>query len=190
MDIYFSPATLGFYTAEIHGDQIPGDAVKITTERHAELLLAQSTGKRIASDEQGYPVALDPPAPSLSDLKARLVAAISAERDRREENGFPYRGKTLDSTQRSVQRITAAALAAQAALAAGQPFSIDWTTADNSTLTIDATGVIGMPVALAQYAAALHAHSRALKAAVEAAVDQDDLDTIDIQAGWLGDVVA
>lgn len=126
----------------------------------------------------------------LSARQEAMLADISAERDRREESGFPYRGKVLDSTPRSVQRITAAALAAQAALAAGQPFLIDWTCADNSALPLDATGVIGMPVALAQYAAALHAHSRALKATVEAAADQAALDAIDIQAGWPGGGIA
>lgn len=114
---------------------------------------------------------------------SRLVE-INAERDRREESGFPYRGKVLDSTPRSVQRITAAALAAQAALAAGQQFQIDWTCADNSVLALDAAGVIGMPVALAQHAAALHAHARNLKAAVEAAMDSIAVAEIDIQAGW------
>nr|WP_305118835.1 DUF4376 domain-containing protein [Vogesella sp. AC12] len=118
--------------------------------------------------------------------RTELLAAITAERDQHEEAGFPYRGKLLDSTPRSVQRITAAALAAQTALAAGQPFSLDWTCADNSTLSLDAVGVIGMPVALAQHAAALHAHARNLKAAVEAAMDDIALAEIDIQAGWPG----
>uniref|UniRef100_UPI000A946295 DUF4376 domain-containing protein n=1 Tax=Gulbenkiania mobilis TaxID=397457 RepID=UPI000A946295 len=68
------------------------------------------------------------------------------------------------------------------------PFSLEWTCADNSTLTLDAAGVIGMPVALAQHAAALHAHARTLKAAAEAAVDQADLAAVDIHAGWPGEV--
>lgn len=122
----------------------------------------------------------------LAAAQAAKLAAITAERDRREREGFPYLGKVLDSNPRSVQRITAAALAAQAALAAGQSFSLDWTCADNSLLTLDAHGVIGMPVALAQHAAALHAHARALKTAAEATVDQAEMDTIDIQAGWPG----
>lgn len=123
---------------------------------------------------------------SVSEAKAALLAAINAERDRREEAGFPYRGQILDSTPRSVQRITAAALAALAALASGQPYIVEWTCADNSTLTLDAAGVIGIPVALAQHAAALHAHARSLKAAVEAAGSEAELVAIDIHAGWPG----
>lgn len=124
--------------------------------------------------------------PTIEQLKADLLVAINAERDRREESGFPYRNQLLDSTPRSVQRITAAALAAQAAQTAGQPFNIEWACADNSTLTLDAAGVIGMPVALAQHASALHAHARTLKMRVEAAGSEAELDTIDIHAGWPG----
>lgn len=121
---------------------------------------------------------------STTRTRADLLVRINEERDRREELGFPYRGKWLDSTTRSVQRITTAALAAQAALAAGAPFAIDWTCADNSVLPLDAGGVIGMPVALAQHAAALHAHARSLKAAIDAADSEAALAAINIQAGW------
>ncbi len=118
--------------------------------------------------------------------RMEFISAINDERDRREELGFPYRGKLLDSTPRSVQRITAAALAAQAVLATGQPYSVDWVCADNSTLILDAAGVIGMPVALALHAAALHDHARVLKAAVADAGSEAELAAIDIQAGWPG----
>lgn len=120
----------------------------------------------------------------LERLRGERLSAINTERDCREEAGFPYRGKWLDSTPRSVQRITAAALAAQAILASGQSYSVDWTCADNSTLPLDAHGVIGIPVALTQHAAALHDHARALKAAVAAAGSAEELAAIDIQAGW------
>lgn len=126
------------------------------------------------------------PAESVEDLRERKLAAVSTERDRREESGFPYRGKQFDSTPRSVQRITAAALAAQASLAAGQSYSVEWICADNSPLPLDAAGVIGMPVALALHAAALHDHALALKAAVAAAASEADLVAIDIQSGWPG----
>ena len=45
---------------------IPGAAVEVTDERYAELFagLALPGGKRIAADEQGYPILIDPPAPS------------------------------------------------------------------------------------------------------------------------------
>lgn len=59
--MYYSKQTNGFYTREIHGDNIPADAVEITKEQHAALLQGQSEGKVIAADENGYPVLIDPP---------------------------------------------------------------------------------------------------------------------------------
>lgn len=121
---------------------------------------------------------------SLDNLRTSLKVDITLERDRREATVFRYRGKAIDCDPRAVQRITAAALAAQAALATGQPFSLDWTCADNSVLTLDAAGVAGMPLALAAYADALHRHARGLKQAVLAAEDVAALAAIDIQTGW------
>ena len=178
-----SKATRGFYAPEIHGKNMPADVVEITDEYHAELIEGQAQGKII--DWSGdQPVAVDPPPLTMPERRQQRLAAINAERDRREEAGFPYQGKVLDSNPRSVQRITTVVLAAQAALAAGQPFSQEWTCADNSTLVLDAAGVIGMPVALALHAATIHGHARALKAATVAAIDSDELDAIDILAGW------
>ena len=114
----------------------------------------------------GQPLSAEVPPrwPDLATARAEVRAAINRERDRREVGGFPYLGKTLDSDSRSAQRISVAVAAAQAAVAAGQPFALDWICADNSTLSLDAAGVIGMPVALAQYGLALHLAGRAAKA--------------------------
>lgn len=103
-------------------------------------------------------------------------AEIKAERDRLETAGFPYLGKWIDSDARSVQRITGAVQAAQAALADGAPFEIGWTTADNSVLQLYAEQMMGMTVALAARANTLHVIARQLReeiyaeAATEASV--------------------
>lgn len=104
---------------------------------------------------------------------------VNRLRDEKEASGFPYLGKTFDSDERSASRIFGAVQAAQAAVAAGQPFVIDWTVQDNSVLTLDAQETIGMSVAMAQHANALHQHARALKAQVEAATTQDELDAVE-----------
>lgn len=78
----WSKTTNGFYDAAIHGFNIPADAVEITTEHHVALLAAQSAGQRIVADANGYPVAVDPPAPSLDELKAAALSDIDAEAGR------------------------------------------------------------------------------------------------------------
>ncbi|MFA5567461.1 MAG: DUF4376 domain-containing protein [Trueperaceae bacterium] len=120
----------------------------------------------------------------LADAKAELRARINAERDAREEGGFDYLGERIDSGSRSVQRIGVAVTAAQTAMATGAPFALDWTCADNSVLTMDATEVVGMSVALAVYGDSLHQYARVLKAAVSVAETGAQLAQIDITAGW------
>lgn len=77
--MYYAESTNGFYTREIHGDNIPSDAVEITTDYHAALLAGQSSGKVITFDETGYPVlesapVLPPQVPaSVTMRQARLA---------------------------------------------------------------------------------------------------------------------
>ncbi|MDA8258387.1 MAG: hypothetical protein M0Z99_22620 [Betaproteobacteria bacterium] len=76
--MFYSKTTGGFYDRAIHGDKIAADAVEITSDEHAALLTAQSIGKRIEADANGYPVAVDPPRPTLAEVQASALAAIDA----------------------------------------------------------------------------------------------------------------
>ena len=67
--MFYSKSTGGFYASEIHGDNIPADAVEITAEEHQALIEGQSKGKRIVADENGYPFLADPPAPTGEELQ-------------------------------------------------------------------------------------------------------------------------
>jgi len=113
-------------------------------------------------------------------VREMLRVRVKKLRDQKETEGFGYMGKVFDSDERSVLRITQAALTA---MAAGPTFTIDWTAADNSIVTLDQAAMIGMPAALAVYANQLHQSAKAHKAAIDAA-DFDTLKTYDISAGW------
>lgn len=52
MKIYYSPETKGFYSDEMHGDQVPKDAFEITEEKHKELLENQGKGLQIHYDKK------------------------------------------------------------------------------------------------------------------------------------------
>ncbi|HEY9460363.1 MAG TPA: hypothetical protein VIR04_06150 [Paralcaligenes sp.] len=94
MDIFYSGTTRGFYRRDIHGESIPADAVEITREKHAALLQAQSDGKTIEPDENGFPIAVEPPALTA----AQIWEGIKAERDRRsQQSGFQCVGKWFHS---------------------------------------------------------------------------------------------
>jgi transposase len=59
----YSPSKNGFYHPAVHGINVPPDAVEITVGEHHALLAAQAQGKVIQPDENGRPVAVDPPVP-------------------------------------------------------------------------------------------------------------------------------
>lgn len=57
---YYSAVQGGFYTEEIHGANLPADAVEITTEEWGALLHEQSVnGKQIVPGKDGKPVAMN-----------------------------------------------------------------------------------------------------------------------------------
>lgn len=65
----------GFYDSDINGEAIPADAVEITPELRSTLLAAQSEGK-IIDFSVVPPVAIDPPSPPLSVIKAALAERL------------------------------------------------------------------------------------------------------------------
>ena len=79
--MFYSKSTGGFYDRAIHGDNIPADAVEISTELHAALLEGQSQGNRIIADENGFPVLADPPAKTQAQIIAEYEAALDAHLD-------------------------------------------------------------------------------------------------------------
>lgn len=72
MKFYFEGA---FYDPEIN-PEIPKGALELTDEEHRVLLEAQSSGKVIAPDESGRPIAVYPPPPPLDERKAKAVAEL------------------------------------------------------------------------------------------------------------------
>lgn len=120
----------------------------------------------------------EPIPPTFEELKALKIEAINEERDLREVSGFAYLGKVFDSDERSTDRIQIAALAAQAAITTGNEYSVNWTTADNSVIALDAPGVLGMVVAFAQHGSQLHETAKTLKAQAASATTAAQLEQI------------
>ena len=79
--MFYSKSTGGFYTREIHGDNIPADAVEITAEEHQSLLEGQSQGKIIVADKKGRPILQDPPPPTAEQIVAQYTAAVQKRLD-------------------------------------------------------------------------------------------------------------
>ena len=79
--MFYAESTNGFYDLSIHGENIPSDAVEITSSQHAALLLAQSSGMLLVADADGNPVAVDPPAPTVQQIVSSFTKSIQSRLD-------------------------------------------------------------------------------------------------------------
>lgn len=79
--MFFSKLTGGFYTTDIHGENIPADSVEITNEEYAALLNGQSVGKFIDVDADGKPYLADPPPLTTAQIVSQYESALDAHLD-------------------------------------------------------------------------------------------------------------
>ena len=97
--MFYSAHTGGFYSLEIHGKNIPNDAVEITNGDHAALLEAQSQGKVIQADETGAPVAVEPSSPTPEQV-AQGIAQSRATAYRDEADPLFFKVQRGDAKQK------------------------------------------------------------------------------------------
>jgi len=74
----YSKLTSGFYTKEIHGGNIPADAVEITQEEYRSLLAGQAAGKRISADADGKPILTDPDPLTPNQITISQIVALES----------------------------------------------------------------------------------------------------------------
>lgn len=77
----YSAQTGGFYIPEIHGNDIPIDAVEVTKEQYEQLMNGQLSGQRIVAGTSGYPVLSAPPPPSESEIVSKYETALDNHLD-------------------------------------------------------------------------------------------------------------
>lgn len=65
---FYSATTGGFYSSEIHGNDMPEDVVSITDDAWQKLCDGQAAGKVITATATGKPRLSDPPAPTEQEL--------------------------------------------------------------------------------------------------------------------------
>jgi hypothetical protein len=140
----------------------------------------------VALDDNGGPQAVPFVRPAdieLSIAKAAFGERIKDKRNAVERAGCATPYGRIDTDADSQRKIGGASTMA---LALGTQFTMSWRMADNSIVTLNASQMIEVGVAAAQYVAACQANKNALDAAVQAATSVADLDAIDIEAGWPG----
>jgi hypothetical protein len=87
--------------------------------------------------------------------------------------------------QRSKVNIGGLVQMAGLAKAAGAPFAVNFTMADNSRVPMDADEMIAFGIAVGQHNVAVHDFEQSLKTQIDAATTLADLDAIDVEgANW------
>ena len=126
MQTKFSPSTGGFYVEGLHLD-IPADAVDILPEEHqAVLLAAQATPGGLIGMEEGRPVAVAAPPPTVEAVRDGLLARIGQRKNQMRDGGFvvPVGGEDVRWDSDTSARLAYAELALR--LTADPTFTTRW----------------------------------------------------------------
>ncbi len=114
----------------------------------------------------------------LTAARAAAWARIKAARDSALNGPFTWSGHVFDGDTVSQQRIHGAVQIATLALQAGQAYSVDWTLADNTTVTLSAADMIAVWQAMGAQYQANFAKGQALRLQIDSATTQAALDAI------------
>lgn len=126
-------------------------------------------------DERLYQVIDGALVPDLETARAEQRAIINAARDAAQDGGADTPSGRFDSAGRSREFLNGAVMAATLAGLNQQPFSIAWTLADNSVVTLDGAAIIAAGLAVAAHVDAIHQRARVLKARIDAAETLADI---------------
>ena len=75
--MFYSKSTSGFYSIEIHGSNIPADAIEISVDNYFQLLQGQSNGKVISADIDGSPILTEMPlSPPVSSVSSKQFTSL------------------------------------------------------------------------------------------------------------------
>lgn len=125
------------------------------------------------------PYVLNTPKP-LEQIKPIFRDKVNAIRDAKERDGFPYLGKWFDSNEQSFYRIVSANAFAPLA---PDDFTRDWVLADNTTITLDKTQLLGLLPALTAYGSGIFDTAKQLKEEIDLATFEQ-LESLDVEARW------
>lgn len=173
--MFYSKDTGGFYDNKIHAAAIPADAIEISRDEHAALLTAQSAGKRIDADVNGYPVAVDPPPLTLAELKSLKFAEI----EHAAETAIAPITSAYPSTERDTWPIQEAeAVAWTANSTAATPMLNAIATSRGQTISVVAANVLTKAATFKALAGSTFGNRKAKRDLIDAATTPDELSAI------------
>jgi hypothetical protein len=150
----------------------PPEAVELQAFEGEEFYLNCPLGATHIIDNA--PVTIGAPPPTLEETKLKKWEEIKKARDGEELSGFDYLGKRFDSDSAAIRRISIAVQAAQVA----PEFSIEWTCQGSSTITLNKSQMVQIPITMALRGDAIHQKARALKTQIELAGTVEEVEAI------------
>lgn len=123
-------------------------------------------------------------APTLGQLRLRKLDALAAKRWEKEAGGIVFNGMTVATDAVSQTKIIGAVVGAQM----DPQSTIQWKMADGSFSTLDATAVLAMAMAVRAHVQACFDNEAEIRVLIQAAGTKEELDAIDIDAGWPSNV--
>lgn len=132
------------------------------------------TQQAYIEDKGDYYECVAIPAPSLEELKQSKLTELKTIRDTEEVKPISYNGNLFDFDEKARDRINSAIIALSIT---GQ--SIEWTTADNTEVMVNADDLRGVIAAVAMRSNELHVKYRQLKEQVEACTTKEQLEKIE-----------
>lgn len=115
---------------------------------------------------------------TLQEAKDARWSELLIERAAREFSTFTWDGSVFDCDAESQTRIIGSATLAIVASMTAQPFSIDWTLADDTVRTLSGPDMLNVGAALGAHVTAVHETSRALYDQIEAATTNAQVDAV------------
>lgn len=115
---------------------------------------------------------------TLQQAKDTRWSELLIERAAREFSTFTWDGSVFDCDAESQTRIIGSATLAIIASMTAQPFSIDWTLADDTVRTLSGPDMLNVGAALGAHVTAVHETSRALYDQIEAATTNAQVDAV------------
>lgn len=146
---------------------------KYIDKEYADLAVWCNANNATIEDKGEYYECVAIPAPTLEELKSQKLTELKTIRDAEEVKPIEYNGNLFDFDDKARDRINSAIIALDIT---GQ--SIEWTTADNTNVTVTADDLRGVVANVAVRSNQLHAKYRELKELIEGCTTKEELENI------------
>lgn len=176
--MYYAKSTGGFYLPDIHGENIPTDAVEIPDEEYAALMQAQSDGKQIIADDNGYPIAVFPLQPART--KTSLLAEVATKRWQVETGGIVVAGRFVATDRESQAQLNNVCVSLKNGLIADTA----WKATNGDFTLVTLTDLEPVAQAVAAHVRACFAAEQIHNEAINALKTQEELNGYDINSAW------